>query len=68
MPNAPITINSIPLAHKMQGFAPPPHPLIRIRAQGLDAVCTSGFFLGLSTCKKDKTTRVFISGSSLPVK
>jgi AraC family transcriptional regulator, transcriptional activator of pobA len=28
--NTPIRINSISQAHKMQGFAPPPHPLISI--------------------------------------
>jgi AraC family transcriptional activator of pobA len=30
MSNAPIRINSIPQAHKMQGFAPPPHPMISL--------------------------------------
>ncbi|MCF0075418.1 helix-turn-helix transcriptional regulator [Dyadobacter sp. CY261] len=30
MPNAPIRISSIPQAHKMQGFAPPPHPMISL--------------------------------------
>lgn len=28
--NAPIRISSIPQAHKMQGFGPPPHPMISI--------------------------------------
>lgn len=30
MSNAPIRISSIPQAHKMQGFGPPPHPMISI--------------------------------------